>query len=227
MEYKISELVQQTGVSKSTILYYIKEGLLPEANKVKPNVHYYNDRHMELIKYIKYMQNEMHCSIAQIRKILEHQNRSFSSSVSMLVPLVESLTGMISEDSRYSAEEVIEAAGIDREHLQQLLDDGIVAPTQEGRFGERDLSVIRLVVAYGELGLDREILSAYLESAKSLARLECRLQTALCSKRDSAEFSQLWHVLFETVLTAKPYIHNNHTYRAFLEILKEEIGAEP
>ena len=35
MDYKISELVKKTNVPKSTILYYIREGLLPEAKKFK------------------------------------------------------------------------------------------------------------------------------------------------------------------------------------------------
>jgi len=227
MEYKISEVVKQTGVAKSTILYYIKEGLLPEANKIKPNVHYYDERHLELIKYIKYMQNEMHCSIAQIRKVLQQRNRSFSSSVSMLVPLVESLTGINGEARSYGREAVMEATGIGEAQLQRLLDDALVMPAQEGVFSDRDLAVVKLVIAYGELGLDLEILYAYLESAKMLAQQECRLQNALCSKRDDANFSLLWHILFETVLTAKPYIHNNHTYKAFMEILKEELGTEP
>ena len=33
MEYKISELVAKSDTPKSTILYYIKEGLLPQAKK--------------------------------------------------------------------------------------------------------------------------------------------------------------------------------------------------
>ena len=57
MDYKMSDLVRKTNIPKSTILYYIKEGLLPEAIKVKANVHKYSDEHIELIKYIKYMWN--------------------------------------------------------------------------------------------------------------------------------------------------------------------------
>ena len=52
MEYKISELVANTDVPKSTILYYIKEGLLPQAHKIKSNVHRYSSEHVELIGYI-------------------------------------------------------------------------------------------------------------------------------------------------------------------------------
>jgi DNA-binding transcriptional MerR regulator len=226
MEYKISELVKQTGVAKSTILYYIKEGLLPEANKVKPNVHYYNDQHLELIKYIKYMQNEMNCSIAQIKQILEHQNRSFSSSVSMLIPLVESLTGIGAEGETFSREAVIGQTGIDEALLQQLLDDELLLPAHEGEFLERDLAIVKLVQNYRKMGLDTSILYAYLKSARELAGLECALQQSLCSSRDEANFSNLWHILFETVFTAKPYIHNNHTYREFLKILKEEVKSQ-
>ena len=89
MEYKISELVAKTNVPKSTILYYIKEGLLPEAKKLKSNVHRYNEEHIELIKYIKYMQQEMGSSIEQIKSMLQQKNQSFSSSFTMLAPLMQ------------------------------------------------------------------------------------------------------------------------------------------
>jgi DNA-binding transcriptional MerR regulator len=70
MDYKMSELVAKTNVPKSTILYYIKEGLLPEAKKIKANVHRYSQEHIELIKYIKYMQETMGSSIDEIKMIL-------------------------------------------------------------------------------------------------------------------------------------------------------------
>jgi len=38
MDYKMSELVAKTNVPKSTILYYIKEELLPQPVKVKANL---------------------------------------------------------------------------------------------------------------------------------------------------------------------------------------------
>ena len=73
MEYKMSELVAKTNVPKSTILYYIKEGLLPEPIKVKANVHKYSDEHVELIRYIKYMQETMGSSIEQIKLVLKNK----------------------------------------------------------------------------------------------------------------------------------------------------------
>ena len=94
MDYKISELVALTHVPKSTILYYIKEGLLPEAIKIKSNVHCYSEEHVELIKYIKYMQQEMGSSIEEIKGILQNKNQSMASSFSMLAPLMETLSAI-------------------------------------------------------------------------------------------------------------------------------------
>lgn len=74
MEYKISELVSKSGVPKSTILYYIKEGLLPEAKKLKSNVHRYSDTHIELLHYIGYMKEHFGSSNEQLKDILQYKD---------------------------------------------------------------------------------------------------------------------------------------------------------
>ena len=99
MEYKISELVAKTHVPKSTILYYIREGLLPEAKKIKSNVHRYSDKHVELIGYIKYMKEEIGSTNEQIKYALQNQNQSFSSSATMLQPLMNTLSTIPSSNS--------------------------------------------------------------------------------------------------------------------------------
>ena len=38
MKLKMAQLVEMTGVPKSTILYYIKEGLLPQPEKIKQTI---------------------------------------------------------------------------------------------------------------------------------------------------------------------------------------------
>ena len=91
MEYKISQLVSLTNVPKSTILYYIREGMLPEAKKIKSNVHRYSDEHLELIKYIKYMKTNIGSSNDAIKTALQNKNRSFSTSFTMIEPLMNTL----------------------------------------------------------------------------------------------------------------------------------------
>ena len=40
---KMNDLVKLSQTPKSTVLYYVKEGLLPEPVKDKPNFHLYDE----------------------------------------------------------------------------------------------------------------------------------------------------------------------------------------
>ncbi len=223
MEYKISEVVAKTNVPKSTILYYIKEGLLPEAKKVKPNVHKYSNEHIELIKYIKYMQESMGSSIEEIKQALKKKNDSFSGSYTMLAPLMNTLSGD-SGLEHYTKEEFIETFDIDEALLQKLINDEIVLPINENDFTKKDASLVTLVERFLEVGVEYKILTAYVHHAKELSRLEKEMQESLCSVKNEQNFTTLWKIMFETLFTAKEYIFNRFTYKVLVEALKEEIS---
>lgn len=226
MEYKISEVVAKTGVPKSTILYYIKEGLLPEARKLKPNVHRYNDEHVERLRYIRYMKEEVGSSIEQIKAALGNPNRSLSSSLSMIEPLMNTLSRVPADAEHYTQPEFIEAFGLDAAVVAQLIEMGILLPTGEADFTHKDAAIVNLVAAFESVGVAPDILKAYAEHAKGLAALERQMQQSLCTARTDDNFSTLWKILFETLFTAKPYLFDRNTYKLFVSTLKEELNAE-
>lgn len=223
MEYKISELVAKTNVPKSTILYYIKEGLLPEAKKLKSNVHRYNEEHIELIKYIKYMQQEMGSSIEQIKSMLQQKNQSFSSSFTMLAPLMQTLSGIPVGEKHYTKAQFIEHYGYDEGMLDTLLKEGILMPIGEDDYTDKEASIVRLVEDFAEVGIDHDILKTYAYHAKALADLENKIQVQLCDRRNDENFSMLWKVMFETLFNAKQYLFSRYTYKAMFDALKKEI----
>ena len=223
MEYKISELVAKTHVPKSTILYYIREGLLPEAKKIKSNVHRYSDRHVELISYIKYMKEEIGSTNEQIKYALQNQNQSFSSSATMLQPLMNTLSAIPSDAEHYTKKQFIEHFDIDTTLLEELLDDGIVLPLNEDDYTDREASIIKLVSYFKEVGIDYSILKAYVHHAKALSELEYKMQEQLCSVRNDENFSKLWKIMFESLFNAKNYLFNRNTYQVLLNAVKSEI----
>ena len=222
MEYKISELVALTDVPKSTILYYIREGLLPEAKKLKSNVHRYSDEHIELIKYIKYMKQEMGSSNEQIKMALANKNQSFSSSYSMLAPLMQTLTAIPSGAKRYSKDEFIAYYGIERSLIEKLLNDGILMPINK-EFTDKEASVIRVIEKFEDVGVEYEIIKEYVSHAKAISELELKIQKKLCSVRTDENFSTLWKIMFETLFNAKEYIFSRHTHKGLFDALKDEI----
>ena len=223
MEYKISELVAKTGVPKSTILYYIREGLLPEAKKLKSNVHRYNNDHIELIKYIKYMKQEMGRSNEQIKIALENKNQSLSSSYSMLAPLMQTLSAIPAGTLHYTKNEFIEHYDIDTGILEKLLNDGILVPINNNDFTDKEASIIRLIEDFKDVGVEYEIIKTYVYHAKELSQLEHKIQTQLCSVRNDKNFSTLWKIMFETLFNAKEYLFSRYTHKVLFRALKDEL----
>ena len=224
MQYKISELVAQTDVPKSTILYYIREGLLPEAKKIKSNVHRYSDEHIELIKYIKYMKQEMGSSNEQIKLALENKNQSFASSFSMLAPLMQTLSAIPKDAKHFTKKEFIEYYDIDINLLEDLLTDGILVPINNDDFTDKEASIIRLIENFNEVGIEYEIIKKYVSHARELSELEHQIQTKLCSVRNDENFSTLWKIMFGTLLNAKEYLFNRYTHKVLFKALKDEIS---
>jgi len=223
MEYKISELVAKTGVPKSTILYYIREGLLPEAKKIKSNVHRYSDEHIELIHYIKYMKEEIGSTNEQIKFALQNQNQSLSSSATMLQPLMNTLSDIPSDAEHFTKQQFIEYYNIDTTLLETLLHDGILLPIHEDDYTDREASLIKLVMYFKEVGIDHSVLKAYVHHAKALSELEYQMQAKLCSVRNEKNFSTLWKIMFESLFNAKTYLFNRNTYRVLLNAVKNEV----
>ena len=226
MSFKMSELVRLSNVPKSTILYYFKEGLLPPAQKPKPNVHIYNNEHIQLIKYIKYMQTNMKCSISQLKMIMQNKNQSFSSSSSMIEPFMQALEGIEENQRYYTKKEVLKKFSIKESFLNDLLLTEIVMPIKEDQYGNKEVAMIRLVQNFESVGVDYKILKKYVEHAKELAVLERELKNQTCDRKDKEEFSTLWGIIFETIFTAKPYILNRLTHKEYLKILEEEVNQQ-
>lgn len=223
MEYKISEVVAKTNVPKSTILYYIKEGILPEAKKVKSNVHRYSDEHVELIRYIAYMKKNFGTSNEQLKDVLQNKNQSFSTSLNMITPLMNTLSAIPSDTKHYTKEAFIANFDVDKKLLDRLLDDEILMPINTNDFTEKEASILKLVAYFNEVGIEYEILKLYVFHAKALSLLEQQMQTQLCDVRNDENFSILWKIVFETLFNAKEYIFNRQTYKAFFSTLKNEI----
>lgn len=224
MKYKISELVAKTNIPKSTILYYIREGLLPEAKKLKSNVHKYGNEHVELLEYIKYMKQEMGSSNEQIKEILQNKNQSFSSSSSMIAPLMQTLGNIPKNAKHYTKEDFLKEYKIDAKLLEELLLDEILTPLGEDDFTQKEASMIKLIQNFKESGADYKVLKKYVYCAKLLAETESEMLQELCSIRDDENFSLLWKIMFETLFNAKEYIFSRKTHKILYDTLKEEIS---
>ena len=187
-------------------------------------MHRYNDEHLELIKYIKYMKNEMGSTNEQIKVALEQKNNSFSSSYTMLEPLMSTLSGLVVNTQHYTKDEFIIHFDIDAKLLATLLEEGVLMPLSENDYTQKEASIINLIENFIDVGVEYEIVKEYVKQATILAGLEHKMQKQLCEVRNEENFSTLWKIMFETLFNTKEYIFNRATYKVLHKALKEEIG---
>lgn len=68
--FKISELSRQSGVPKSTIHYYIREGLLHPPKKTSRTMAYFDSSHLERLAAIKRLRKDLRMPIAFLKQEL-------------------------------------------------------------------------------------------------------------------------------------------------------------
>ena len=211
MSLKMKDLSLQSNESKSTILYYIKEGLLPQPSKPKPNVHLYDESCIQIIKFIKYLQHNFSYSIAEIKNIFKDNHFDFDGSFEMMIRSLELISGG-KEHQCYTKEAFLKLVAMDEEQLKAYQKKGYLFERAKG-FSSKEAEIAEILERADDLGLDFSLLDAYVEDAKSLATKENDTGSTLL-KEDDKSHNARYELLFDLILTLKPYIFNMHTVQA-------------
>jgi DNA-binding transcriptional MerR regulator len=129
--YRIGELATATGVTRETIHFYLREGVLPPAEKVNARVSYFGDAHVARIRLIKAFQ-QAHIPLARIREQLDGMSRMGTpetpATVERAVAVVTEFLSLDGEEPRLTAADVATAAGLSAEDLAKLEALGVLRP---------------------------------------------------------------------------------------------------
>jgi len=210
MSLKMKHLMEATGESKSTILFYVKEGLLPEPEKPKPNLHLYDESCINIIKFIKYLQSHFSYSIAQIQAIFRENKFTFSDDFSMMLRSLQMMSGG-SDGKWYSDDDFLELSELMQKELDEYLERGWLFRQEQG-FSTKELRLVEIFKRAKQLQLDTKLFDAYVKSARELAKIEYALGSEML-ERDKSLNNEHYELLFDTILTLKPYIFNMHTMK--------------
>lgn len=181
---KMKELEARTGVGREAIRFYIREGMLPEPEKPKRNVAFYNDIHIKRLLAIRQLKEERQMSLSSIKSVLDSaafDSLVKSESLQGLERLLPALVDGVAPAPDRPLEAVLAEAGLDSGELEEMTVLGIVTPRE--RDGERwidfrDALIIRRWAQARRAGFSRErgydlsTLGRYLDLVKELAELE-------------------------------------------------------
>jgi DNA-binding transcriptional MerR regulator len=219
MALKMKELMALSDESKSTILFYIKEGLLPEPQKPKPNVHLYDESCVQILKFIKYLQHNFSYSILEIKSIFYDNHFDFDGSFEMMVRSLELISGG-RDNQWYTQKQFLSLLKMDEKKLKEYQEKGYLFERAKG-FSSKEVEIAEILERTVSLGLDCSLLDAYVKDAKVLAQKENEVGSTLL-KDDKESHNTRYELLFDLILTLKPYIFNMHTVQTHKNIIKKD-----
>ena len=172
---RMKELVAASGVSRSSIHYYLREGLVPPPQKTGKNAALYDHRHLERLRLIGRLRSESF-GIERIRRILEQVEEGVPLDLAVTLQRAVTMEGGEGE-GRMSLQELAERAEITQAQARKLLKVGLLtpAPRRKGglRFDRYDLEVARRFCRLSEeTGLSVEDVEPICRGIAEVSRLE-------------------------------------------------------
>jgi len=220
MALKMKELMTLSDESKSTILFYIKEGLLPQPQKPKPNVHLYDESCVQILKFIKYLQHNFSYSISEIKSIFKDNTFDFDGSFEMMVRSLELISGS-RDNVWYGQEEFLNLLNMDEKTLKSYQEKGYLFERAKG-YSKKEIEIAEILERANALGLEYSLLDSYVSDAKVLAQKENEVGSQLL-KDDTQSHNARYELLFDLILTLKPYIFNMHTVQTHQQSIKKDV----
>lgn len=201
---KMNELVKLSDTPKSTILYYIKEGLLPMPHKVKANLHLYDESMVEKIAFIQYLQKNFNSSIAELKAIFTHKDFDINNPYESILNLLHVLMGA-DFTKTYSMEDLCKEFDITSKKLQSFIDEGFIH-VRDGVFTQSEKQMLEIIISSNKD--EMSLIQKYALLSKEMATLEVDLGFKKLKNKDLKHF-------FDIILILKPYVFNMQTLNTY------------
>ncbi len=173
---RMKELMSATGLPKSTLLYYVEEGLLPPPAKTSPNMAYYDPACVERAGYIRHLQAQHRLPLGKIKVILAARDRGEDPEA--LIALGQEVFGE-EQGPLLGKEEFRRQSGLSRQTLEEFQAAGLLLPLEAGRYDQRDLAMGRLLAKAQERGVGPGDLAFYHDLGQRIVDAEMALRNRL------------------------------------------------
>jgi DNA-binding transcriptional MerR regulator len=134
---RMNELMAATGLPRSTLIHWIKEGLLPKPIRINRTMAYYNQACVERASFISKLKNQ-DMPLNKIKKAMNLKDKGLD--INPLVDLHQMIFSL-SEKPRLTLKEYCEATGLSRKQVRDLMDSNLLIPQKKKYFDNEDISI--------------------------------------------------------------------------------------
>lgn len=200
---RMNQLMAATGLPKSTLLYYVEQGLLPAPVKTSPNMAYYHPSCVERAQLIKRMQGRHRLPLGKIRVILEAQAQGQDPEA--LIALGEEIFGQ-EQGPRLNQREFLRQSGLSVRALRRCQDAGLLLPLEPGRYDRQDLAVGRLLARALERGVGPDDLSFYNRLGTMIVDQEMALRSRVTKELPPTADAEMTLALTQAARSMRIYV---------------------
>ncbi|MGE5403426.1 MAG: MerR family transcriptional regulator [Candidatus Saccharibacteria bacterium] len=177
---KISDLVRLTGVSKQTIHYYLREGLLLPPVRSSKNMAYYNESTVDDIRFIKELQEKRYLPLAIIKEVLKARREGHDLGTEDHLHMMDQLLNEVRDGQAtesWDEEAFLAETSLTKMELDQLCMSGIISPSTKKNnqpFDGFDVAIARALKHLMTMGMSLDDLKIYGDFL-NCARIEAKL----------------------------------------------------
>ncbi len=181
MSLKIGEIAKKSGVPPSTIRYYVRQGLLPEPDKVNKSMAYYDEGCVEKIQAIRHLQETKYFPLSVIRNILRRMDDGMSLEEAEAIEDAIFGTQPDAADIMVDKKDFLKHTGLSSDEFQEAVKIGLLMPylQEKGRtcFNAEDIrfgrDVLKRIIDFGQ---DMNDLKFYVDLGSEIVDNEIRLR---------------------------------------------------
>jgi DNA-binding transcriptional MerR regulator len=166
------ELEKLTSMTRATINFYIKEGILPVPQKSAKNMAYYDEEFIGKLKLVEKMR-EADFTLNQIKKLINSGSGAINDFGVQVMEAVNQLMPYDMDDPPVSREQIRDL-GFDDGLINNLTDIGIIVPSDasSNEFPAYSLTICRVIRYFVDFGIPLSVAAGIITKLKELADIE-------------------------------------------------------
>jgi DNA-binding transcriptional MerR regulator len=200
---RMKELMALSGLPKSTLLYYVEQGLLPAPIKTSPNMAYYPPQCVERLALIKTLQNQHRLPLQKIQRLLDLQDQGQE-----ITPLIELNQAIFGQEGGplLDRQGFLEATGLEPGQLKQLEAANLLLPLEEGLFDQQDVAMGNLFAGGLARGMTVADMVFYPRLGKQIVDQEMELRQQLTSHLPISQDAALTLQMVQAARATRSYV---------------------
>lgn len=212
---RMIELEERAGTPRSTIHFYIQEGLLPAPEKPTPNSALYSEHHLKLLLDLNKLRRPPFgpLPLPMMKRVALRLRTGVS--LEMALSLEKAVAGVVDPMSlgkRISKKDICKLAGVSSRFLNGLIDAGlVVADPADQKFDALDLEMTRI---YDDLfrasGMTAQEAKPIVDGIRKISQREMNLRNKAIKGKDPSEASRITLIMEQS----SHAIRNYQFYRA-------------